>query len=510
MQRALREQTLHIENTVLIMNSLKKLLLCSVLASTMTTLGWAGPDYRLKVHQRSLTVTAPTQPVDPGPTGPGPTDPNPTQPSDPSPVPTRAFSLGSNHLDFGSLTLNGKDALTVVLHNAGSQPIGALHFDLAAGAYSVTHNCPASLPSNADCLVTVYASAKAIQQYDSELGVSFSGLPVQSIALTGKVYAATATLTPDDSTAFGLVELGTTATRTFTYRASGTIPVTGVQAAFIDGNFATVTANSCGTAAAPVQLVTAGACAITVLYAPRADDTLRATLTVTSSALDSPATLTLTGTSKAPADPYFANVIFLANFNSTVDAQVGNTTIAAYKGVIEPGSGFFGGGMRATAQAWQIYNGANYGDLSGDFTFEGRAKLSTVAGTQRLLSFSTTVAQVTISNGTFYLSNFNGGQWANASAASTAAAGLVPDSWFHWAAVRQGSSVKLFINGKTVATGTRPEVYLASGYQLSIGSQAGAPATDLLKGVSDEVRLTKGVARYTSDFVPQTYPFSNY
>jgi len=99
-----------------------------------------------------------------------------------------------------------------------------------------------------------------------------------------------------------------------------------------------------------------------------------------------------------------------------------------------------------------------------------------------------------------YTGSFNTGE-------PTAASNLSLSTWYHFAAVRQGTNKRLFIDGTQL-----------SGYPISIGSGAitGETTIDLLigdrpntalravDGYVQDVRITKGLARYTSNFTPPT------
>lgn len=91
------------------------------------------------------------------------------------------------------------------------------------------------------------------------------------------------------------------------------------------------------------------------------------------------------------------------------------------------------------------------------------------------------------------------------------AVGTIPmDQWVHVAACRAGNSLYTCINGtasnwtneflgKTLATPSPTTLPLSIGADGSGGQ--------LFNGYIDDVRITKGVGRYTSNFTPPTGPF---
>jgi len=79
--------------------------------------------------------------------------------------------------------------------------------------------------------------------------------------------------------------------------------------------------------------------------------------------------------------------------------------------------------------------------------------------------------------------------------------------WNHIAVVRNGSSFNVYVNG---AAGTA--VTFAGTIQSSTSSLiSGVYASTLgsVNGYIDELRVTKGIARYTANFTPPTAPFAN-
>lgn len=86
-----------------------------------------------------------------------------------------------------------------------------------------------------------------------------------------------------------------------------------------------------------------------------------------------------------------------------------------------------------------------------------------------------------------------------------ASAGLGLNTWYHLAATRQGKTMQLFKDGLLIDSLTTLSVpvvtidciggWIASGYRLY--------------GYLDEVRITKGFARYVDTFTPPSEPFLN-
>lgn len=78
------------------------------------------------------------------------------------------------------------------------------------------------------------------------------------------------------------------------------------------------------------------------------------------------------------------------------------------------------------------------------------------------------------------------------------------NTWNHLAWTRSGSDSKLFLNGVQIGS-----TYTGTNNYSSTAPRIGArfDATLPLNGYIDEFRITKGVARYTSNFTPPTAPF---
>lgn len=77
--------------------------------------------------------------------------------------------------------------------------------------------------------------------------------------------------------------------------------------------------------------------------------------------------------------------------------------------------------------------------------------------------------------------------------------------WYHIACVRTGSLLKIFINGvERASTAVTGSLFVPPTNGLLIGQ---FNSNFYLNGFMDEIRITKGVARYTTGFSPPTAPF---
>lgn len=77
-------------------------------------------------------------------------------------------------------------------------------------------------------------------------------------------------------------------------------------------------------------------------------------------------------------------------------------------------------------------------------------------------------------------------------------ASIAANTWYHVAAVRQGTTISLYVNG--VASGT---TFTSSRSFTNTTNTIGANSSaEYFNGYIQDLRVTKGVARYTSNFTP--------
>lgn len=135
----------------------------------------------------------------------------------------------------------------------------------------------------------------------------------------------------------------------------------------------------------------------------------------------------------------------------------------------------------------------------GDFTIECWAKFdaSQPGGTSALLELNDYTNGILIRSDNTYV-NGNAIAWT----------GLVNTGWRHLALTRSGNVVRWFRDGTVDAfsrtiSGTLNSVNGKLRFGANIHTSGGTP----MKGYIDEIRVTKGVARYTASFTAPTSEF---
>lgn len=80
---------------------------------------------------------------------------------------------------------------------------------------------------------------------------------------------------------------------------------------------------------------------------------------------------------------------------------------------------------------------------------------------------------------------------------------ITSGSWFHVAYTRSGTTFRLFVNGTQEASVTNSDSFDFSSWAIGKGQ-----FDSQWSGWIDEFRISKGIARWTSNFTPPTQPYS--
>lgn len=211
------------------------------------------------------------------------------------------------------------------------------------------------------------------------------------------------------------------------------------------------------------------------------------------------------------SDPYFASVSALLhmqgvnNWTTFTDSSSNALTVTANGNAKTTTSDFKWG------SACGIFDGV--GDYlsiaassamdfgTGDYTVEMWVKWSYIPNAQTLIDFGNGTTYLRIDGGnTLYV--FDSGAFViNAATITQLSAG----QWYHIALVRSGTSRTVYVDGSSIGSGTRS----GSAGSSSITTKVGARYDSALafNGLMQDLRITKGVARYTATFTPPSAQF---
>ena len=198
---------------------------------------------------------------------------------------------------------------------------------------------------------------------------------------------------------------------------------------------------------------------------------------------------TFTDNSPTPKVPTnFGNVI------STAQSKFGGASIFANSSYMEyaANTDFELGSGAFTIECW--YRGTSAANFASIIS---KGTISTTAGSYGLhfRSANNTIA--------FYLGAANDNVITSTTSIRTAA------TWFHIAVTRSGNSTRLFINGTQEGITYGFDYNITTGGVLTVGRDSYSTSFKV-NGYIDDVRITKGVARYTTNFPAPTAPFPNF
>ncbi len=172
----------------------------------------------------------------------------------------------------------------------------------------------------------------------------------------------------------------------------------------------------------------------------------------------------------------------------------------------------FGG----SADALSYAHSTSLNLASGDFTIEAWVYVTSLATTRTLVqkdqSYGTTFTSYAIqigTNGSLAGSVGTGNGASYSQTISSSASAITTNTWTHVAFTRSGTSLKLFVDGALAASATQTGTPADGGKAMLIGRYpaGGGSADAWFAGYIDDLRITKGVARYTAAFTPDARAF---
>lgn len=217
------------------------------------------------------------------------------------------------------------------------------------------------------------------------------------------------------------------------------------------------------------------------------------------------------------SDPFFANVSALLHMdgvdNGTVFTdQKGATWTRSGSGVTDTaqfkfGTASYNSPSGASDNRVSTPSDTKFGYGTGDLTIEFFIRFN-ASGTQvfydqRTLSTEAVVPTIYLSAGEFFY------YVDGANRINTGTFGFTTDVWYHLAVSKVSGTTRLFVDG-TQLGGNYADSHNYIDSNVTLGVTAHSPGAGFnLDGWIDELRITKGVGRYSANFTPPTAAFPN-
>lgn len=214
-------------------------------------------------------------------------------------------------------------------------------------------------------------------------------------------------------------------------------------------------------------------------------------------------------------DPYWSKVSLLTHLNG----QDGSTTFIDEKGNALPKSGspvlsngqsvFGGSSLYCGNGAGSLHlNGTssafNFG--TGDFTLEAwiypTANKDSGIMSNTYNAASTNINVTLLSTGKIRLSSYTAVIGDGSSIINL-------NEWTHVAVSRSGNTIYLWVNGQLDRTFNYSSTFSDNYFTIGFANKGDNAGGYTFNGYIDEVRVTKGVARYTAPFAVPNAPFPN-
>ena len=234
-------------------------------------------------------------------------------------------ALSPLSLTFATQVLNTASAAqTVMLTNSGDEALTLITAQITAGDFAAVNTCGNSLNGHSSCTISVLFQPKNVGSEAGVLSVS-DQYRTQTVALRGTgVAPAGVSLAPTSGLSFAATEVDTSsAAQTVTLTNNGGLPLT-ITSLASSGDFGMAAGGTCGT-----TLVAGSVCTLQIVFSPTAGGARTGTLTVTSSAANSPHSLTMTG----------AGVDFALATNGSATTTVASGSVASYPLLLSSAAG---------------------------------------------------------------------------------------------------------------------------------------------------------------------------
>jgi hypothetical protein len=220
------------------------------------------------------------------------------------------------------------------------------------------------------------------------------------------------------------------------------------------------------------------------------------------------------------ADAYIDNVVLLLHCDGTngsttfTDSSLsahtvtpsGNASLTTAEKKFGTASGYFDG----TGDYLTLDGSSDFAFGTGDFTIETWFRTTDVTASQSIIDFNAlggvNGAYPYLKYDTYqdhFVYNLNGAEQCIGTTT------VQNNTWYHVAVCRAGSSTRLYINGTQEGSTYTDSTSLLVGSGAPIIGMLSYNSGSLMHGYLDDIRVTKGIARYTTNFIPPTAAFDD-
>lgn len=152
--------------------------------------------------------------------------------------------------------------------------------------------------------------------------------------------------------------------------------------------------------------------------------------------------------------------------------------------------------LDAVAAALTSPDSADWDFGTGDFTIDFWVRFNATGANQDLIDRADGDFKIVMNSSDNFALVFGG------SVVFNTASGMTTGAWYHCAVARSGTDLRVFINGTQLGATVTNSTDLTYTSGLFIGRNS--TGVNYLNGWMDEIRISKGIARWTANFTPPT------
>lgn len=218
-------------------------------------------------------------------------------------------------------------------------------------------------------------------------------------------------------------------------------------------------------------------------------------------------------------DPYYGAVSLLLHGDGTngstniIDSSLNTKTITVFGNAqISTTLSKFNGSSLAFDGSEDYLNAGVSGDYNfgtGDFTIEAWIYPLSFGITRAIVDGRSNVSAPHY----LFALNTSGKLFFVAGFTTIGVSTIELDTWTHVAVSRNSGLVRLFVNGLVEISATNTNLIAQSAFLAIGGGRSSGSASvsgNYFNGYIDDLRITRGVARYTSNFTPPSRPFYDF